>query len=69
MSKININVKLSEEKIKAIKFYSEKKDVDFENEVSKFVCKLYEKYVPKGTREYIESIDKKATEKSQKSVD
>ena len=42
------------EKLDALTYYMEKKDVKLQAELSDTIQKLYEKYVPQPTREYIE---------------
>ena len=39
-----------------IQFYTGKKESSLESELEEFTEKLYEKYVPAQTREYIESL-------------
>ncbi len=39
------------------RFYTEKKETTLETELEDFLAKLYEKYVPAQTREYIESME------------
>lgn len=56
MKKVNLTIAVEQEKLTAIRFYAGKKDASIEAELEEFVGKLYEKYVPAQTREYIESI-------------
>lgn len=56
MKKTTINILFEQEKLRALQFYAEKKDLSVEEELSGFITKLYEKYVPAHTREYIESV-------------
>ena len=44
------------EKLRAIQFYVGKKDSSLEAELDDCITKIYEKYVPAQTREYIESM-------------
>ena len=55
MKKANITVSFEQEKLKALQFYAGKKDASLEAELDEYLQKLYEKYVPAQTREYIES--------------
>lgn len=57
MKKVNITVSVEQEKLRAIQFYAAKKDSSLQAELDDFIQKLYEKYVPAQTREYIESLD------------
>lgn len=54
--KKTISVQFDAEKLKAIQFYVEKKDISLTAELEDCVQKVYEKYVPRETREYIDSI-------------
>lgn len=56
MKKMAITISYDQEKLKALQFYMGKKDSDLDVELDAFVQKLYEKYVPAQTREYIESM-------------
>lgn len=56
MKKMTITISYDQEKLKALQFYMGKKDSDLDVELDAFVQKLYEKYVPAQTREYIESM-------------
>ena len=56
MKKANITVSFEQEKLKALQFYAGKKDASLEAELDEYLQKLYEKYVPAQTREYIESM-------------
>ena len=76
MRNTTINVSFNTEKLDALKFHMEKRDTDLQGELNDTVQKLYEKYVPQATREYID--DKVAREistrerpswKNQKSYD
>lgn len=55
MKKANITVSFEQEKLKALQFYAGKKDISLTAELDDSLQKLYEKYVPAQTREYIES--------------
>ena len=54
MKKESISVSLNAERLRAIKKYMEKKDVDLEEELVEQLEKLYSKYVPVNVREYID---------------
>ncbi len=56
MRKVTISVQVDAEKLKAIQFYAERKDSSVEEDLKGCIEKLYEKYVPGPTREYIESM-------------
>lgn len=56
MKKATIIVQFEQEKLRALEFYISKKDSTIEAELDDFMGKLYEKYVPTQTREYIESM-------------
>ena len=55
MKKVTITVCIEPEKLDAIEFYAARKDTSLQAELDEFIGKLYEKYVPAQTREYIES--------------
>ena len=63
MKKTSISVPFDDDKLYAARFYAGKKDADIENELGEHLQKLYEKYVPRDTREYIESQPAKAAAK------
>ncbi len=54
MKSAKIIVNFDEEKLDALTFYIAKKDVNLQSELAETVEKLYEKYVPQSTREYLE---------------
>lgn len=56
MKKTTITISYDQEKLKALQFYMGKKGAVLDAELDEFVQKLYEKYVPAQTREYIESM-------------
>ena len=56
MRKVTISVQVDAEKLRAIQFYVGRKNSTVEAELEDCVNKIYEKYVPVQTREYIESI-------------
>lgn len=63
MKNVNLTISVEQEKLSAIRFYAGKKESSIEAELTDFIDKLYEKYVPAQTREYIESMAAEATEK------
>ena len=56
MKKATITVQFEQEKLRALEFYVGKKESTLETELDDYMEKLYEKYVPTQTREYIESM-------------
>lgn len=56
MKKAAVTISFEQEKLKAVQFYAAKKESSLEAELDEFMQKLYEKYVPAQTREYIESM-------------
>ena len=60
MKKTSIRIDMDAEKLRALRFYTEKKETTLETELEDFLAKLYEKYVPSQTREYIESMEEPA---------
>lgn len=56
MKKATISISFDQEKLRALQFYAGKRDSSLEAELDDFMAKLYEKYVPAQTREYIESM-------------
>ena len=69
-----LTVSFNTEKLDALKFHMEKRDADLQAELNDTVQKLYEKYVPQATREYIddkvarEVSDKNRTKRSERPV-
>ena len=57
MKKTTISVAVEQEKLRAIQFYMGKSETSLEGELGEFMAKLYKRYVPSQTREYIESMD------------
>ncbi len=56
MRKVTVSVQVDAEKLRAIQFYAGRKDSSMETELEDCINKIYEKYVPSQTREYIESM-------------
>lgn len=55
MKTATITITFEQQKLKALQFYAGKKNADLQSEMDEVLQKLYEKYVPASTREYIES--------------
>lgn len=73
MKKDVVRISVDAEKLRAVKRYMEKKEVDLEDELAEQLQKLYEKHVPINVREYIdekqeEEIKAKRPKKSVKSM-
>ena len=68
MKKESITIQMDGEKLRAVKRYMEKKDVDLTKELCDQLQRLYEKFVPASVREYIDegSEDALAPAKKQK---
>ena len=56
MKKATVTISFDQEKLKAIQVYAGKTGTSLESELDAFMEKLYKKYVPSQTREYIESM-------------
>jgi hypothetical protein len=54
MKKDVVRISVDAEKLRAVKRYMEKKEVDLETELADQLQKLYEKHVPINVREYID---------------
>lgn len=54
MKKDVVRISVDAEKLRAVKRYMEKKEVDLEAELADQLQKLYEKHVPINVREYID---------------
>lgn len=54
MKNTTLTVTFNTEKLDALRFHMEKKDADLQAELNDTVQRLYEKYVPQATREYID---------------
>lgn len=54
MKNTTLMIRFNTEKLDALTFHMEKKKVDLQAELQDTVEKLYEKYVPQATREYID---------------
>lgn len=60
MKNTTLSVTFNTDKIEALVFHMEKKDRNLQAELVDTIQKLYEKYVPQATREYVD--DKVARE-------
>lgn len=56
MKKATVTISFEQEKLKAIQFYAGKSGSSLKSDLDEFMEKLYKKYVPSQTREYIESM-------------
>lgn len=54
MKNTTLNITFNTEKLDALVFHMGKKEADLQGELNDTIQKLYEKYVPQTTREYIE---------------
>jgi hypothetical protein len=63
MKNATITISFEQDKLKALQFYAGKRDANLQGELDDFLQKLYEKYVPAQTREYLESLMEQASEK------
>jgi len=55
--KATLQVTFSKEKLEALRFYMNEKDLTVEGELQKHISSIYEKYVPSATRRYLERND------------
>lgn len=54
MKNTTLTLSFNTEKLDALTFHMSKKDTDLQEELNDIIQKLYEKYVPQATREYID---------------
>lgn len=54
MKNTTLTVTFNTEKLDALTFHMEKREADLQTELNDTVQRLYEKYVPQATREYID---------------
>ncbi len=66
MKNTNLTVPFDTEKLDALTYHMGKKDADLQTELQDTVQKLYEKYVPQATREYIDDRLSRETAEKQK---
>ena len=57
MKKVTVTAACEQEKLRAIQFYLAKGNTSLEAELDRFLERLYKKYVPLQTREYIDSME------------
>jgi cation transport regulator ChaB len=55
--KATLQVTFPKEKLDALRFYMDEKDLTVEGELQKHIKNIYEKYVPSATRRYLERND------------
>ena len=55
--KATLQVIFQKEKLEALRFYMNEKDLTVEGELQKHISSIYEKYVPSATRRYLERND------------
>ena len=55
--KETLQVTVQKEKLEALRFYMNEKDLTVEGELQKHISSIYEKYVPSATRRYLERND------------
>ena len=55
MKKTTIAISFEQEKLKAVQFYMGRSGTSLEAELDDFMVRLYKKFVPSQTREYLES--------------
>jgi len=61
MKHASLTVTFDSEKLDALTYHMEKKEVDLQGELNDTIQKLYEKHVPQATREYVEDKIKRDT--------
>lgn len=54
MKNTTLTVSFNTEKLDALTFHMGKRDADLQSELNDTIQKLYEKFVPQATREYID---------------
>lgn len=54
MKKTTLTMSFSTERLDALTYHMEKKEADLQEELKDYLQKLYEKYVPQATREYLD---------------
>ncbi|HBB29172.1 MAG TPA: hypothetical protein DC000_07995, partial [Clostridiales bacterium] len=55
--KATLQITFQKEKLEALRFYMNEKDLTVEGELQKHISSIYEKYVPSSTRRYLERND------------
>lgn len=69
MSMSQINVFFATEKLEALRFFMDKKDLSIEQELKDYLDKTYEKAVPSQVREYVESRMEQSSAPQEAQVD
>lgn len=54
MKNTTLTMTFNSDRLDALTFHMGKKDADLQAELGEFLQKLYEKYVPQATREYLD---------------
>lgn len=54
MKKTTLTMSFSTERLDALTYHMGKKEADLQEELRDYLQKLYEKYVPQATREYLD---------------
>ena len=68
MKNTTVQISYPAEKLAAIRQYMGKKDADMTAELQEALAKLYEKYVPRDVREYLEAQEASKPEKPRRSI-
>jgi len=68
MEKANLQVTFPKEKLEALAFYMQEKELTVESELQNYMTSIYEKYVPAPTRRYLSRNDTKEEQKEEKEV-
>lgn len=55
--KVTLQVTFPKEKLEALRFYMNEKELTVEGELQKHIKNIYDKYVPSATRRYLERND------------
>lgn len=69
MKRINLLISFEDDKLRALRFYMEKKELNVEDELQAQLARLYEKMVPVQVREYIESQSESEIQKQEGKVE
>ena len=54
MKNTTLTMSFNTERLDALTYHMEKKEADLQEELKDYLQKLYEKYVPQATREYLD---------------
>ena len=55
MKNTTLTMSFNTERLDALTYHMEKKEADLQEELKDYLQKLYEKYVPQATREYLDN--------------